>query len=262
MTQPDPTEVAKLIVSNFIERRDVKAIQSSNGAYMPVREDMRDTNSPTIPWSLGDVVDHVEGRKTYGHYVVSPEGTCRCIVFDLDLRKKANPARNETPIVFGDEEIDPREVWLGPDTPAKRDLAVQLLTLADGFARKGKQAGFKTIVSYSGSKGMHTYVCLERGTSAADARDVAGVIIASMYNIVQEHGDNFFKHEFAFPAVSIEVFPKQDSVKADGFGNLVRLPLGVNQKTGKRGFFLDLSGGVESFRVDDPMLALSRGSLR
>jgi hypothetical protein len=262
VTQPDPTELAKLIVSNFIERRDVKAVQTPAGAYMPDREDMRDTNSPAIPWSLSDVVDHIEGRKTYGHYVVSTEGTCRCIVFDLDLRQRAKPERGEAPIVFDGEEIDPREVWHGADSPAKRDLAIQLLTLADGFARKGKQAGFKTIVAYSGNKGMHTYVCLERGTSAADARDAANMIIASMHNIVHERGDNFFRHEFAFPAVSIEVFPKQDSVKADGFGNLVRLPLGVNQKTGKRGFFLDITDGVQSFKIDDPMLALSKGSLR
>lgn len=254
MTQPDSTELAKLIVANFIERRDAKAVQTRTGAYMPVRENMKDTNSPLKRWTLSDVVDHVEGSATYGHYVVSTEGTCRCIVFDIDLRKEEVP--------FEGEMINARQVWLGPDCAAKRDLAVQLLTMADGFARKGKAAGLKTIVSYSGSKGMHAYVCLDRGTPAAEARDAAHMIINSMHNIVSERGDNFFKHEFAFPALSIEVFPKQDSVKSDGFGNLVRLPLGVNQKTGKKGFFMDLSDGPMHFRVDDPMLALTMGSLR
>lgn len=37
---------------------------------------------------------------------------------------------------------------------------------------------------------------------------------------------------------SIELFPKQDQLPADGFGNLVKLPLGIHQKSGGRGQFL------------------------
>jgi hypothetical protein len=36
-----------------------------------------------------------------------------------------------------------------------------------------------------------------------------------------------------------EIFPKQVKVDEDGFGNLVKLPLGVHRKTGKRSYFLD-----------------------
>lgn len=36
-----------------------------------------------------------------------------------------------------------------------------------------------------------------------------------------------------------EIFPKQISVDEEGFGNLVKLPLGINKKTGKRSCFLD-----------------------
>jgi len=36
-----------------------------------------------------------------------------------------------------------------------------------------------------------------------------------------------------------EIFPKQISVKENEFGNLVKLPLGINKKTGQRSFFLD-----------------------
>lgn len=36
-----------------------------------------------------------------------------------------------------------------------------------------------------------------------------------------------------------EIFPKQIKVAEGGFGNLVKLPLGINQKTNQRSYFLD-----------------------
>jgi len=36
-----------------------------------------------------------------------------------------------------------------------------------------------------------------------------------------------------------EIFPKQDSIPADGFGNLIKLPMQVHQKSGKRSHFVD-----------------------
>lgn len=231
---------------------------------MPVRVDMKKNDSELVPWAMQDIVDHIEGRKTYGHYVVSPEGTCRVIVFDVDLRAKANPERGEDPIMFDGSEIDPREVWSGPGGPAKKDLALQLRALTEGFARRGKKLfDLPVMVSYSGAKGMHAYVCLERGTQAAEAREMAHLLIESFDGaIVPDKGKNFFRHEFGYPALSVEVFPKQDTVGGDGFGNLVRLPLGVNQKSGKAGFFLDLNTPQDTFKLDDPMLALTEGSIR
>ena len=35
------------------------------------------------------------------------------------------------------------------------------------------------------------------------------------------------------------MFPKQIKVVEGGFGNLVKLPLGVHRKTGQRSYFLD-----------------------
>jgi len=271
VTQPESTELAKLLAGKFIERRDVKAVQTKSGAYMPVRQDMKNTDSELVPWSLSDLVDHVEGRHTYGHYLVSTEGTCRVIVFDVDLRAKAKPELEEPPILWKGEEIDPREVWSGPTSECKADLALQLRVVVQELARNAKDLlGAQVMVAYSGNKGMHTYVCLDRGTPAAEARDAAVAIFDSFPSglvegrskFIPDRGRNFFKHEEFFPAVSIEVFPKQDEVKADGFGNLVRLPLGINQKSGKPGFFLDMNTPQTQFKIDDPMLALTQGSIR
>lgn len=259
----DPTEIAKAIASRFIERRDAKAIQSRSGAYAPVREDMRDTDSPLIEWRLSDIVDHLEGRKTYGHYVVSLDGTCRTFVFDIDLRSKAH---DDSPIMFRGEVIDPREVWAGPSTEAKHNLALQLRVIAEGLARRTKKIlGVDVMVSYSGSKGMHVYACLDPGTPAADARSAAHTVIDSLDGvIIPDRGKNFFRHsdDDKFQPISIELFPKQDDVSAEGFGNLIRLPLGVNQKSGKPGFFLDMNTQQDEFKIEDPMVALENGSIR
>lgn len=260
MSSSDPESLAKLIVSRFIERRDAKAVQTSNGAYMPVREDARNTNSALIPWRLSDVIDHVEGRKTYGHYLVSLDDTCRCIVFDCDLRDEEVQISPNRPEVI----LNPRQVWqAGGDSPERRELAMQLRVTAEGFARAARKLlDAPTMVAYSGSKGMHAYVCLDRGTRAADAREAAMAVIAGLEVIVPDRGKNFFKHVDALPAVSIELYPKQDEVKG-GFGNLVRLPLGVNRKTGGRGFFLDINDGRDpKIKIDDPILALQEGSIR
>jgi hypothetical protein len=265
VNQPETNiELAKLIAGKLIERRDVKAVQNQHGSYAPHRVDMRDTDSETIGFKLSDIVDHIEGRQTYGHYVVSPPGTCRALVFDLDLREKANPARNEAPILYKGDEIDPREIWAGPTSPCKADLALQLRVTAEGIARRcQKVIGTQVMVTYSGSKGMHVYVCLDPGTPAVEARGLAALVIESFAGlIVPDTGSNFFKHAEKMQAISIELFPKQDEVSEGGFGNLVRLPLGINKKSGKAGFFLDMSTPQTEFKIDDPMAALTQGSLR
>jgi hypothetical protein len=259
VTTFDSKEVAKLLASKLIERRDAKAVQTPSGAYIPDRTE----NDELIPWSLADVIAHVEGKRTLGHYLVSSEGSCRALAFDIDLRKKANPDRNEEPILFDGEEIDPREVWAGPASPAKRDLALQLRYMADGLAKRTKKVlDVQVLVSYSGAKGMHVYGLLDPGTPASDARDAAKLVIDSLEVIVPEHGNNFFRHESEYKALSIEVFPKQDEIRPGGFGNLLRLPLGVNRKTGKPGFFMNPMAPDGKFEIDDPIAALTHGSLR
>ena len=54
----------------MIERRDVKAMQFSNGAYSPVLAD-RDAEGKMcgerVPWKLKDVVDHLNGTLFIDH---------------------------------------------------------------------------------------------------------------------------------------------------------------------------------------------------
>ena len=59
------------------------------------------------------------------------------------------------------------------------------------------------------------------------------------YHFMREIGGN-----------DIETFPKQDHVGKDGYGNLVRLPLGIHQKKGQRYHYIDYNfHPIDEFQV-------------
>lgn len=255
MTQPDVDQIATLLAGRLIERRDAMAIQFTSGGYTPVRDRL----DRLLPFTRSDLVRHVEGTQTLGHYVVSAENKCRIFAFDIDLVKHSMNVEGET--------VEPRVAWLGPDTPAKRHLAMQLASMAEELATRTRDLlGLQVTVSYSGSKGMHVIGLLDPGTTAEDARNLGQIVLDSFDadadgEMELYKGKNFYRH-CLWPALEVELFPKQDGVRAgDGLGNLLRLPLGVNQKTGKHSWFMDLSEPACSFRKLDPLVALTRGSL-
>jgi len=262
-TVTNSTEIAKLLASNFIERRDVKAIQTNSGSYIPHRvgPEPKYEDRALAPFNLTSLVDHVETKQTFGHYLVNPEtGTTRIFLFDIDFNK-SSPYHD--PDLKLDADINPREVWSGPTTTCKKDLALQIFAMGDGLARRIKKLlGIKVMVAYSGNKGLHVIGCLPPRTPAATAREMAVFILEGLQVFEPLKGHNFWKHSTGYPSLELEVFPKQDEVRADGFGNLVRLPLGVNRKSGKPGFFLKLDVPFGTFVVDDTMEVLTSGSLR
>lgn len=261
--QPDTnTSIAKLLAGAMIERRDAKAMQHANGSYSPV---LAHKDGPRMPWEMKDLVSHLDGSVTYGHYVVSAENTCRMFCFDIDLLKIGEWLNTETEQW---EQCEPRDVWLAGESAAKSDLRAQLMCLAAGLAsRIGTILQVPAMIAYSGSKGLHVYGLLDRGTPAADAREAAGLVLDSLGCFLPSRGKNFLKHEDDYRGLEIEVYPKQDSVRdGDGLGNLLRLPLGVNRKTGQHGFFVKLPGLGQAtnapFMPDDPILALTEGTCR
>lgn len=256
-------EIAKLLAADFIERRDAKAIQTPDGGYQPHRAgpQSRYEDRPLVPFDLASLMDHIEGKQTYGHFMVKPvTDTSRCFVLDIDFNKASRYIDPETGVVA---EINPREVWADRTTQCKKDLAIQLSTLANGLACVAHRLlGCKVIVSYSGNKGMHVIGCFDPGTSAAACRAAGQTVLDACQCFTPLRGNNFWKHSTGFPSLEIEVFPKQDEVKPDGFGNLVRLPLGINRKSGKPGFFLRVDVELGIFIKDDPLLVLEKGSVR
>lgn len=226
------TDLAGTIARLFIQRRDVYAEQHANGTYGPVH----------APMTRAVLETHLKGASTLGHYLVDQEGLCRVFAFDIDLTKKG--------VDSDGAEIAPRSVWIDNEHVAHTDLVVQLRCMAEGLALRTKRlAEIPVAVSYSGSKGLHVYgLC--GAVQAAEAREVAKTVLDSFGCFEPTRGQNFFRHsDGVYPNLEIEIFPKQDKVGADGFGNLMRLPLGVNKKSGQEGFFVDLTTPINELKA-------------
>lgn len=265
--------VANLIAKNFIARRDVKAVQWSTGAWSPHQEydpTTRKHDGPRIPWSRDDLNSHLEGSKTFGHYLLNPDNQCKLFAFDIDLEKNDEKTNfiGQWP-EFGDEgappvihTFDAREAWLDRSHPSRSWQKLQLKTVAHRLAKSiTEDLELPCAVAYSGGKGVHVYAFTGL-IPAADAREGASIVLDSVGGWKPSRGDNFFRSidrnpVTGFPNLSIEVFPKQDGLTDGGLGNLMRLPLGRNLKSKDPTFFVDMTAPLAQLTPVDPEFALA-----
>lgn len=242
-------DLAIALAKRFIQRRDVKAVQAKSGIYTPER----------TAFTMGDLRAHLAGTKTLGHYLVSPDGLCRVFAFDIDLNKVGKYTDDEGV----EHDIDPREAWLTAGHPAHKELTITLRCLGEALLlRTHTLLEMPVALAYSGGKGVHVYAFLDP-MPAADARIIANEVLDSYVGQFRAiRGDSFFEHATSYRNVSLELFPKQDDLAGKDLGNLMRLPLGVNRKTGQKGFFIDITKGYDTLAADDPALVLQHGSIR
>lgn len=247
--------IAKLFAEKFIARPGVKAIQRANGDYNPIDS----------KFTMPDLLAHIRGEQTYGHYLLNETNQCKLFVFDIDLDKwdKIHPENNEylrVPTAVDSDGVwhnfmpcDPREIWLDRSAAVARQyLKYQLRMTAQILAEAvTKQLEIPVAATYTGSKGLHVYGFTGL-MPASDVREGAQLIIDSLSRFTQHRGNNFFKHKLvhlddpsrdeteSYQCLTLEVFPKQVELDGGGYGNLCRLPLGVNKKNPKDPtFFLD-----------------------
>lgn len=209
---------------------------------------------------------HLDGSKTFGHYLLSTESQCKLFCLDIDL-VKWTPAKPEGGWFLEDGswvDGDCRAAWAaGPTDPARSYLLRSLLTLAEGLALRIKRLlEINVAVAYSGNKGVHVYG-LTGLVPAAEARGAAIDLLDSWGCFEPFRGDNFYRHtpwgdRQGYPSLEIEVFPKQDSLEGKDLGNLLRLPLGINQKSQQRAYFIDMGCPLPTteFSEADPVKVL------
>lgn len=228
----------------FISRRDVKAIQHADGSWSPIRQ----------PFKLDDFRAHFAGTKTLGHYMLSDEGKTKLLAFDLDLRASKPDA--DPPVLFyrDDDEYDPRESWLDPDSPHRDHLCVALRITADMIADEATRVfGCPVAMADSGGKGLHVYVLT--GERDAKITRMWGRRMMTKLGFVNTRGENFFVTD-ADALVEVEMFPKQDSLDGKDLGNLMKLPMGIHQKTRRRSEFITMNANHDTLLAMDPFLAL------
>jgi len=274
-------DIAALFAKRMIQNRDVKAIQFSNGDYVPDFR-MKDTmpehgGSPeTSRHGLGFTMDHLTahltGQQTYGHYLLDSNSNARMFAFDIDLVKEngtyaippgpfkfdpsiTNQQFDEQYQIF--EHLNPRTIWLdrNPATaiPAAREWwKQQMMGLVHRFAGGIRDLGLPCAAAYSGGKGVHVYGFTGE-MPGEEVRAAADIVMATLDEFEPLKGKHFFRHKDMSPITGfrnfdVEVFPKQVDLEDKKMGNLMRLPLGRNQKSQDPTFFLDLKAPAAVMR--------------
>ena len=140
-------------------------------------------------------------NKTVGVYPINKAGYVNFGVFDIDILKKYLPSDNR-------EELD--------ELTKKQALLLQT---------ELQSRGISSVVEFSGSKGYHVWLFLDEPVPVAD-------MYAMLSNLKQEIG-------LVDKRLDVELFPKQDSVKDGGLGNLIKLPFQLHKVSKKQCHFVD-----------------------
>lgn len=257
----DTRELVAKLGKRFLSRNDVKAIQNPDGTWRPDRTTIK----------MSDFRMHLEGKRTIGHYMLSPDGNVKLFAFDIDIKK--NSEKNETFYRDNNNEIvlgDMRAAWTTPNHAALPFLRTQLRCMAEGLAyaiHRLTDGKLHVAVLDSGGKGLHVYGFFDAPVPAQVARDTAMYVLEDLRCFEPVRGNNFWRHVGVtdsldqvtqpYQNLEIEIFPKQTSLVGKDLGNLMRLPLGVNAKTGRVSQFLRLDNGYEDeWNVLPPLDAL------
>lgn len=160
------------------------------------------------PLTVAAVKNHLLGNITVGAYPVRLDNTVTFFAFDVDIRKAALTRAR------------------GSLTEARR--------IKDAVAREAERLlgelaalGLPALLEDSGYKGRHLWVFLETPEDAAVARQFGGLFLRAF--------------PLESPDLQMEFFPKQASTGA-GIGNLIKLPLGIHRRTGRRSRLLQSDG--------------------
>lgn len=282
------------VAKRFIAQPEFYAVQRSawypSRAYNPETEKY---DGPLQPLTADLIKAHLDGTKTLGHYMVNRDNDTKLFAFDLDLVDHDAPfitypsaesvakidenfaddperrdAAYEHLLKIGRQSGNPRELWQDKQHPSRPYYLRQMRGLAEMLSsRIHTELGIPVACEYSGFKGLHVYGFTGM-IPAGEARALAVEILESFSRFEKTRGENFWADnaladpDSGFPTLEIEVFPKQDTVSADGFGNLMALPLGRNQKAPKtKKFFLDQRAPHATIKPHpDPLALLTSGN--
>lgn len=283
-------DLAVLFAKRFVQRRDVKAVQLQNGIYVPDRELKHLGNHGPLGFQLAHLNAHLAGQSTYGHYLLDNDDQARLFAFDIDLEKRKyhpdgsvawegywcklpdtsgidpNISDENFESLMAPQPCSPRELWLDrASVDARNWFKFQMGMLARKLASViVNELGLPCATAYSGNKGIHVYG-FTGPMPAKEVREAALLVLDLTDEWELFKGQHFFKHKnqdpaLGYPNFSLETFPKQDSLGGKDLGNLLRLPLGRNQKTTDPTFFLDLNTPPTVMKPhSDPVKLLETG---
>ncbi|PMP86663.1 MAG: hypothetical protein C0174_00935 [Thermodesulfobium narugense] len=161
------------------------------------------------PFTIGVAKNHILGNLTVGAYQLRIDNSVCFIVFDIDVEKSK----------LADYFQKPAE---------RKRIDSLLLNTAQEIYNICASLDILAYIEDSGYKGRHVWIFLKQGIQAHKAKKFGNYVISKLGNLPKE--------------INIELFPKQTFVKGGGLGNLVKLPLGIHIKSGRRSMFLNPDG--------------------
>lgn len=149
------------------------------------------------------VKNHLLGNHTMGIYPLRLDNTVFFAAFDLDL----------APTVLK---------HCAPGSAGWREATDGMARYADELEGRAAQMGLCLHRADSGFKGLHLWALFAEPIPAAQARQMCKAISSPLT---------------LPPILRTEIFPKQNSLPQSGLGNLIKVPLGIHRKTGRRAYF-------------------------
>ena len=164
------------------------------------------------PLTPAVIRNHLLGSITVGVYPIRMDGTCTFFALDLDITKAA---------------IEKATGKVDASKSLRSAIRSTVLLLSDKFFA----LGITPLLEDSGYKGRHLWFFLEQPETAETLHKL-GQLLLSWLNPLLPDG------------LHLEFFPKQGALKGKGLGNLIKLPLGIHRRTGRRAFLLNSSGDI------------------
>jgi len=161
------------------------------------------------PFTLGVAKNHLMGNHTIGLYPLRMDNTVCFIAFDIDIAK-----------FFLSKAITNKRLWERAENMAQ---AFSCKIVDMGAAHQ-----IPVYFEDSGFKGRHCWMFLETPIPARIARRFALLMVQQLGRPPSE--------------LQVESFPKQSFVEEGKLGNLIKIPLGIHRRTGRRALFIDAAG--------------------
>jgi len=167
---------------------------------------------PERDLTIEDIVAHLEGARSYAVYPVLKDNTCRFICLDVDLgREEAETAGGRLPEL-------------------QKQLVPTLRAISSSLSALGVESAI-TLFEDTGGRGFHIWLFFESPIRAGLALKLGRAVLDRA-------------------GVQCEIFPKQGSVSPDGYGNPIKLPLGIHRRYGRRSQFVTIAEGTASALPD------------
>ncbi|BBE31740.1 hypothetical protein OSSY52_18810 [Tepiditoga spiralis] len=151
------------------------------------------------PLNTKDVYNHFKGKRTLGIYQLKKDNTIKFAAYDIDIKKAYHKTSEENK---NNEKL--------------KDITHQLID-------KLNNLNFNTYVEWSGNKGYHIWIFFETPVQSYKVKCVMEYLL----NQIQTQEE-----------IGVEIFPKQSNI-GEGLGNLIKVPLGLHQKTKNKCLFVN-----------------------